>query len=95
METQRINTRFKRQAKLSPSSTKAKESLMRKTCIFSTLKPNHPSQANSGAGGGRGESAGECDRSSAGLFTDYTNNHESEIQAARCFPTNKDQAGPF
>lgn len=28
------------------------------------------------------------------MFTDSSNNHESEIQATRCFPTNREQIGP-
>lgn len=29
------------------------------------------------------------------MFTDSSNNRESEIQATRCFPSNRDQTGPF
>lgn len=47
------------------------------------------------ARGGRGGSRGERDRSSAGLFTDSSHSHESEIQATGRVPANRARGGPF
>lgn len=90
---QRINTRLKRQASYLPAPPTLRSHLSGKPASFQLYtKPSHP-QATEWRG--RGRIQGERDSSSAGLFTDSTNNHESEIQATRCFPTNKDQLGPF